>query len=273
MSFDTESKWGKWKPVGIQRCALGLIAKLPVNAFFHRLAFLLRKPVKKGRKEIYDVVIWGLKLRLSCRGNLTEQRWLTMPNFHDHRGRDFIVRLLASGGVFVDVGANAGFYSFWALSHGFDKVSVVAVEPNPRMCQRIRFNVETNDLGRRFQLFPYAVTSEPSEVVLEEQGSNLGETRVSGHGEGIRVPGRPLFDIMKEAAVGRPDLLKIDIEGGEASVLRAFFDQADRSLWPRFVIGETIGEQNEALRSVLYGQGYIALAETKMNGIFRLSDD
>ena len=69
MIFDTTTPWGKLAPKGLARLSLAVIALLPVNLICRRLAFLLRKPVKKGKLEFYDRVIWGLKLRLSCRGN------------------------------------------------------------------------------------------------------------------------------------------------------------------------------------------------------------
>jgi hypothetical protein len=34
--------------------------------------------------EEVDVVVWGLKLRLKSKGNLSEQRLIFMPQFLDH---------------------------------------------------------------------------------------------------------------------------------------------------------------------------------------------
>ncbi|HEY8932348.1 MAG TPA: hypothetical protein VIM44_03435, partial [Rariglobus sp.] len=66
MVFDVTSPWGTFKPRGWIAFCLGVIAKLPSGGFFRRVAFILRKPVKKGKQAVYDRQIWGLKLRLTA---------------------------------------------------------------------------------------------------------------------------------------------------------------------------------------------------------------
>ena len=92
MTFDTTSPWGTWKPKGAAAFSLKLIDLLPASGLFRKLAFLLRKPVKNSGQDVYDREIWELKLRLGARGNLTEQRWLTMANFHDAPEREALRR-------------------------------------------------------------------------------------------------------------------------------------------------------------------------------------
>ena len=77
--FDDRSPWGKWKPRGIAKLSFSIIDRLPVNGLSKRLAFIFRKPVKNGRQVIFDREIWGLRLRLAVKGNLTEQRVRLFP--------------------------------------------------------------------------------------------------------------------------------------------------------------------------------------------------
>src|SRR5882762_6505405 len=139
MAFDTTSEWGRWKARGAAAASLALVAKLPHGGLFRRIAFLLRKPVKSGRQEYYDREIWGLRLRLSARGNLTEQRWLTMEKFHDWPEREALRDALGNNAVFLDVGANAGFYTFWALAQRKSGLRVIAVEPSTAMVERLKY--------------------------------------------------------------------------------------------------------------------------------------
>ncbi|MES2659577.1 MAG: FkbM family methyltransferase [Verrucomicrobiota bacterium] len=268
--FDTTSPWGTWAPRGLMAFRLGLIDRLPNSGLFRRMAFLLRKPVKNSTQPVFDREIWGLKLRLATRGNLTEQRWLTMANFHDAREREMLRSALRPGAVFLDVGANAGFYTFWALSQRHAGLRVIAVEPTEVMLNRIRHNLEVNRLTDSVTLCACAVTPEPCEVVIHQHRENIGQTSISGEGPGARVPGRPLLDLLTEAGVAQVDVMKIDIEGFEVPVLEAFFRTAPRPLWPRMVIGEIVGESGEPLLSLLTGQGYRLECRTKMNGILTL---
>lgn len=272
MAFDTTSTWGTYRASGAAAFSLSLIASLPAGGFFRRIAFLLRKPVKKGKQDLYDRVIWGLKLRLNARGNLSEQRWLTVPQFHDAPEREALKAALSPGAVFLDVGANAGFYTFWALAQRHAGLRVIAVEPTATMLERLRYNLKLNGLDSAVTLCPCAVTSEPCEVVIEEHAGNLGQSAVRKEGAGRKVPGRPLLALLDEAGVTRVDAMKIDIEGHEVPVLKAFYESAPRSLWPRLVIGEIVGDGGGALRELLTRHGYRVEAATKMNGILVLKD-
>ncbi len=272
MNFDTTSTWGTWKPRGIAAVSLKLIDLLPTSGVFRKLAFLLRKPVKNSTQAVYDRQIWGLKLRLAARGNLTEQRWLTMPNFHDAPERKALATALRPGAVFLDVGANAGFYTFWALSQRHAGLRVIAVEPTEVMLSRVRHNLAANSLTSSVTLCACAVTPAPGEVVIEEHAGNIGETSIRADGTGRRVPGRTLLEILQTANVSRVDAMKIDIEGFEVPVLEAFFNSAPRTLWPQLVIGEIVGEGGEPLKKLLIGHGYRLDHCTKMNGILVLAD-
>ena len=272
MNFDTTSTWGTWKPRGIAAVSLKLIDLLPTSGVFRKLAFLLRKPVKNSTQAVYDRQIWGLKLRLAARGNLTEQRWLTMPNFHDAPERRALATALRPGAVFLDVGANAGFYTFWALSQRHAGLRVIAVEPTEVMLSRVRHNLAANSLTSSVTLCACAVTPSPGEVVIEEHAGNIGETSIRADGTGRRVPGRTLLEILQTANVSRVDAMKIDIEGFEVPVLEAFFNSAPRTLWPQLVIGEIVGKGGEPLKKLLIGHGYRLEHCTKMNGILVLAD-
>ena len=271
-NFDTTSPWGTWKPRGFAALCLNFIGLLPSSGGFRKLAFVLRKPVKNSTQAVYDREIWGLKLRLAARGNLTEQRWLTMPNFHDAPEREALASALHPGAVFLDIGANAGFYTFWALSQRHARLRVIAVEPTEVMLERVRHNLATNNLTSAVTLCACAVTPTAGEVVIEEHAGNIGETSIRSEGSGRRVPGRPLLEILQSADVSRVDAMKIDIEGFEVTGLEAFFKTAPRSLWPRLVIGEIVGEGGEPLKKLLTGQGYRLDRCTKMNGILVLAD-
>lgn len=270
MIFDTTSPWGSFKPRGTAAFCLQVIDRLPATGLFRRLAFLLRKPVKNCGQACLDREIWGLKLRLAVKGNLTEQRWLTMPNFHDAPEREALSAALHPGAVFLDVGANAGFYTFWALSQKYAGLRVIAVEPTKVMLERMRHNLSTNGLTNSVTLCACAVTPTPCEVVIEEHAGNIGQTAVRAEGAGRRVPGRPLLDLLVEAGVTQVDAMKIDIEGFEVPVLEAFYQTAPRALWPRVVIGEIVGDGGEPLKRLLVSHGYRLKRATKMNGILVL---
>jgi FkbM family methyltransferase len=272
MNFDTTSPWGTWKVQGSAALILALIDKMPVSTLSRKLALLLRKPVKASTQEVFDRDIWGLRMRLGTRGNLTEQRWLTMPSFHDTHERDALRAAFRPGAVFLDIGANAGFYTFWALSLRLPNLRVIAVEPAEVMLSRMRHNLAENRLTDKVDLYACAVTPQQCEVVIHEHAGNAGQSSVRTEGSGRRVPGRPLLDILLESGVSTVDAMKIDIEGFEVPVMEAFYNTAPRRLWPRCVIAEIVGKDGESLKNLLVSRNYKIAHCTKMNGILVLSD-
>jgi hypothetical protein len=54
----------------------------------------------------------------------------------------------------------------------------------------------------------------------------------------IKVPTKPLLNIINEFGISHIDALKIDIEGAEDIVLKHFIDNAEPSLYPKIILIE-----------------------------------
>ena len=82
-----------------------------------------------------------------------------------------------------------------------------------------------------------------------------------------------LSALADELTLQRVDVLKIDVEGYEEKVLRPFFEQAVKSLWPRGIIIETeiAGEPSPAILTC-FEAGYELVSWTHINVILALPD-
>ncbi|MCE4607740.1 MAG: FkbM family methyltransferase [Caldisphaeraceae archaeon] len=118
--------------------------------------------------------------------------------------------------VFLDVGANLGYYSV-ILGKNFRKV--IAVEPYPKICPLLKKNLKTNKIVSR--VLCVAATEQNIEDIgfLENRrGSNLGKVVVSDKDVAIKVKGVPFKDLLKKY---KPVFVKMDIEGYEYNLLNA----------------------------------------------------
>lgn len=114
-------------------------------------------------------------------------------------------------GLFVDVGANIGFYSIMAAKKGN---KVIALEPNKVAYACLRENAKLNGVRDLVTAFNWAAWSESGFLKLQ----NGRHTDISHVGEeGEDVLGMPLDTILNGEI---PDLLKIDAEGSEPQILR-----------------------------------------------------
>lgn len=218
-----------------------------------QLAFLVRRMARRVARDPVDVRHEGLRLRLRTRGNISESTFLFMPRRWDCRERSFLAAELAPDATFVDVGANAGGYVWCVLALLGDEGRVVAVEPDPALRARLRFNLETNR-ETRVTVVGAAVAARSGKGWLVRDPDNRGQNALSAESgasavtgtsteteagaDVLPVPVRPLPEILEEAGVTRVDALKIDVEGMEPEILADFFDRAPEALWPRLILTE-----------------------------------
>lgn len=131
--------------------------------------------------------------------------------------------LLPENGTFVDVGAHVGLYS---LNLAFKAKRIIAWEANhftyEVLCKNIKENIGLYP-NTDFHVFDYAAwDSETNLGMVDEKGfSTGGSTRCvdpeTSTGMVTTTRARPLDDVISKLQI---DLVKIDVEGAEANVLR-----------------------------------------------------
>lgn len=270
--FDDQRPWGAYPPSAGIATALKLAHAMPPS--LSALTKLLRRPVKYGVTTPLDLEVWGLKLRLLPRGNMSEQKLYTAPQLFDRDELALLQRRLKPGGVFVDVGANAGVYSFWAHRCMQGRGRIVAVEPDPEMRRRLEFNARGNGLTD-IELCPVALSDHEGQAELQvnprQRGQNtldLGEAkRAGGERQSLTVPLTTLLALLQGKGIAKVDVLKIDIEGHEPPVLRHFLTHAPESMWPGAVISEFKDQTASDILGLFEQRGYRRRETTKLNFI------
>lgn len=277
--------WGTHAPGAFLGLCLAASRSLPAGPLGARGARVLRTLARAGRpSRPVDVELWGLRLRLHTRGNVSEARILFMPRLWEPRERSLLQERAGPGFIFLDVGANAGGYSLWVLGLLGPECRIVAVEPDPEMHGRLQFNADTNG-AENLRVLQVAVSDQEGEGVLHLDAGNRGQNRLLSGEDGAAVPGahgadegasagrltvplRPLHRIIADEGLPRIDALKIDIEGMEYRVLRHFFDHAPESLWPGLLITEHHDTpEHLQLQRLLTGLGYGTILQTGLNRV------
>lgn len=136
----------------------------------------------------------------------------------------YIINSVRPGSVFVDAGANVGYYSILVARVVGPTGRVYAYEPNPRLHDLLKKNFFIN--GLTGEAFTNALGSERREATLwvrtfDSGGGYLSndpncDATASGH-TGVRVDVAVLDDILaKDTEI---DSMKIDVEGYEPEVV------------------------------------------------------
>jgi FkbM family methyltransferase len=130
----------------------------------------------------------------------------------------------AEPGLFVDVGANFGWYTCAVAS--IAGVKVIGIEPDPENCAALRANIDRNGL-RNVVVFHGAVGARPELLAMSRRSpGNSGTVAVAAGrpapGDGGYWAGSTTLQNLLNALVrpqARPVLIKIDVEGFEPEVL------------------------------------------------------
>lgn len=133
-----------------------------------------------------------------------------------------IIKTLQEGQVFVDVGANVGYFSFYAAEKVGNQGKVFAFEPSKREFIRLLKGQLVNKF-KNIITFPIAISdySGFAELVVEEFHTGMnrlaGSQNINRGNEKWITPCDTLDKIMEDYFI---DVLKIDVEGAELNVLQ-----------------------------------------------------
>jgi len=148
----------------------------------------------------------------------TDNLYEALPN-KEPAVEDFIISNISSGDIFVDVGANVGYYTVLAAKLG---AYVIAVEPVPETATILHVNVKLNDLKNRVKIISKCAYSKTTKVIMKvPMDGQYGLSSIYGEGKFCRqmeVEGIILDDVLKPFSTIK--LVKVDAEGSELDVLK-----------------------------------------------------
>jgi FkbM family methyltransferase len=135
-----------------------------------------------------------------------------------------VERLLQPGMTVVDAGAHHGLYTLLAAKRVGRKGRVIAVEPSPRECGRLKIHLKAN-WASNVELVPCALGEESGETDLflvdsfQDWCNSMRPPAISDPVKTTRVRVRRLDDVLAELGISQVDFLKLDVEGAEVSTL------------------------------------------------------
>lgn len=125
--------------------------------------------------------------------------------------------------VVIDIGANAGFFSLFAASR-FSGARIFSFEPIKSNFKQLQRNRDLNQ-NCQIMIFPKAVSGHSGEVSLSFDRNDSFTTAATVLGQfhekdnTIQVPCVTLAEIFEGYEIGQCELLKMDCEGSEYSIL------------------------------------------------------
>lgn len=159
-----------------------------------------------------------------------------------------IDKLLSEATIFVDVGANFGYFTLLGAKKLANRpgASVIAVEPNPKLVKLLRRNAEINWSLAPIKIFDAAAGEKKGQVTLfvpQEHGANGGLTS-HAKADKHKVAMVRVDDIVPADQI--VDVMKIDVEGHEFRVLKGAVEVIKRSPAIKIILEWSPGQMREA---------------------------
>ena len=146
-------------------------------------------------------------------------RCIAYTGFYEYQQSELIANIARNGGLFIDVGANYGYYSLiWASLNSTNLVH--AFEPSPQNFKMLNSNIARNNYGDKIHTHQCSLSNIKDEVFFndgpKEQTTWGGICKTET--ESTRVVQSEKIDNLFDLN-SRIDVLKIDTEGADFLVL------------------------------------------------------
>jgi FkbM family methyltransferase len=257
---------------GEYRVALKNTAPLRWKAALPLRLYLKHSPLKNGKGLLRKFLISGLMprnadldVRLPCGDVITMSSaerigsYLLIHQYFEDAELAACERFVAPGSTVMDVGANVGIFTMTLARLVGDTGTVIAVDPLPRNCARLREHAAMNRHSS-VQIVELAVGDKAGVVklntALDPAFVSVYSDATSASGSAvIEVQVRPLDEIWRSFGRAPVSFMKVDVEGSELGVLDGGKELL-ASLRPVLLIEVIDRECMAAIRSRLDPLGY-----------------
>lgn len=215
-----EARVDRWQPAGILGCLFKIYLRLPNHPFKVRVENWLGKALFRRGIRVH-----GHSAMLCLDANDWITRILIEEGNYENLSLKRAKSILAKGGNFLDVGANFGLYTC-ALGV-LPGVRCIAVEPSPEMYLQLKRNLALNPLVRVIRAhLALSSSARLARLICPNEG-NKGTSKLLNQSNDVSenydiVACTSLFDLLENIGVSPIHLMKIDIEGHEMEVFKAF---------------------------------------------------
>jgi FkbM family methyltransferase len=193
--------------------------------------------VKRPAKRLLNALLPSTPVWVQVQSGMSQGMWMRL-NLKDDVARwrgelepilqDALHAVVLPGMVVYDIGAHFGSIALGVARLVGPNGHVVAFEADPRNAETLRENRDHNYLTETLRIVSSAVWSYSSDGISFRSGGEKrahggvemdGQCPVLGRGQLIDVPAVTLDDFVASGGPA-PQLVKIDVEGGEYDVLR-----------------------------------------------------
>jgi FkbM family methyltransferase len=243
-------------------------------SIFRTLKFIVEHPLNKGRKAkaLLGFLRWQIGSRL-VPGEvvypwINEAKFIVRPGeaaltqniycgLFEFQEMAYVLHVLNSEDVFIDVGANVGSYTILACA--VKKARGYCFEPIPATFQRLMNNIRLNNLLDRVTAYNMGLADREGELLFTSGRDSTNHVVAEGEvvADAIRVKVASLDAVLAGVS---PSLIKIDVEGFEAQVVNGMLHILEtpslHSVIMELSDGSRYGLSSEIVKKKMFDLGF-----------------
>jgi FkbM family methyltransferase len=241
------------------------------------LKFVLNHPLNKGKavSSLFNVFKWQVFSRiykfpvvypftqnskLLVWSGLAGATGNVYCGLHEFEDMAFLLHLLRADDLFVDIGANIGSYTI--LSSAEIGAGTISIEPIPETYNYLLQNIAINNVSQKVKALNIGLGSEKNILKFTNEfdtGNHVASADTLNY---VSVNVDTLDSILGEK---RPVLLKIDVEGFEAEVIKGAVNTLQNASLKAIIIelngsGNRYGYNDHDIHLKLLESGFKAMA-------------
>ena len=197
-----------------------MLYKIPFLAKYIRRALNIAAPIEFSEISIAAGAAGGMRMVLNLQAE--KDYWLGTYETDLQRAAADLIR---NEDVVYDIGANIGFVTLVCANLAGKNGRVFAFEALPANVKRLEKNINANQLQTHVSAIHAAVLDKNGPVTFLTHASGaMGKAEGSAgrnehYSNSITVPGIALDKYVQDNNLPAPNLIKVDIEGGEGPAL------------------------------------------------------
>lgn len=183
-----------------ERSLIGKVLRIILRIIPNDISvFILQGPLK-GKKWI--------------KGSGVNGYWL---GTYELEAQKFFEKIIKEGDIVYDIGAHVGFYSLLASNKVGSNGKIFSFEPLPRNIVYLRKHIDINNI-KNIDVIEAAVFDKEGVVFMDDK-INSFYAKISDNGD-LKIRTVMLDNLVSSEKLLPPNVIKIDVEGAELSVLK-----------------------------------------------------
>lgn len=238
------------------------------------LKFIVSHPINRSKKvrSIFRFVKWQInnvlnpypiiyqftnKAKLIVQKGMTGATGNLYCGLHEYEDMGFLLHLLRSDDLFVDIGANIGSYT--VLASGHIGAGTFCFEPVPSTFKHLINNIYLNQMQARVQTFNMALGSHTGSINFTTSLDTINHVVKQPGADTIEVPIKTLDSVLQDSFA--PTLIKMDVEGYETEVVNGALKTLSKTSLKAIIVelngsGKRYGFEEDKIHAIFLDFGF-----------------